>query len=152
AELHSPRATPSDSVVRSRWRRSGGRSWECRGRGRPVVAHRVGRSSVDDFKQLPAATTAATARPALPTPQGGVGRTVAVLELLALAPEPMRLSAIGVALGLHKSTVHRILVTLIALGYAEQDRETSCYRAHLRMWELAAALIAQHPLRRAASP
>lgn len=88
---------------------------------------------------------------ALQASEGAVARAFAVLELLALAPEPVRLSAVALRLGLQKSTAHRILATLIELGHVEQQPETGCYQATLRLWELGSALIARHPIKRAAA-
>jgi IclR family acetate operon transcriptional repressor len=82
---------------------------------------------------------------------GAVARAFSVLELLALAREPMRLSAVALALGLQKSTAHRILGTLAGLGYVEQVTETGCYRATLKLWELGAGMILEHPIKRAAA-
>jgi IclR family acetate operon transcriptional repressor len=75
-----------------------------------------------------------------------------VLELLALQDGPIRLSAIATTLGLQKSTVHRILTSLISLNYVQQDVNTGYYGATLRLWELGSGLIAQHPIKRAATP
>ena len=69
--------------------------------------------------------------------EGVVPRTFAVLEALTRSPEPMRLSALTLRLGLQKSTVHRILAGLIGLGYVQQTAETGCYSATLKLWELA---------------
>jgi len=88
---------------------------------------------------------------ALTTADGAVPRAFAVLELLALEAEPMRLSAIALELGMQKSTVHRVLTILMGLGYVEQDQETSCYRATLRLWELGCGLIGQHPIKQTAA-
>ncbi|MCB1692607.1 MAG: IclR family transcriptional regulator [Pseudomonadales bacterium] len=85
------------------------------------------------------------------TGDGAVPRAFAVLELLALSNEPLRLSAIALRLGMQKSTVHRVLATLVLLGYVEQEEESSCYRASLRLWELGTGLVAQHPVKRAAA-
>lgn len=84
--------------------------------------------------------------------EGAVPRAFAVLEWLALAPEPVRLSAVALQLGLQKSTVHRILATLIERGYVEQIPESGCYRATLRLWEMGSGLISQHPIKRTATP
>ncbi|HMI91164.1 MAG TPA: IclR family transcriptional regulator [Polyangiales bacterium] len=81
--------------------------------------------------------------------EGAVARAFSVLEYLALAREPARLSAVALALGLQKSTVHRILATLAGLGYVEQVQETGCYRTTLKLWELGASLIFDHPVKRA---
>jgi len=81
--------------------------------------------------------------------EGAVSRAFAVLELLAREDAPVRLSAVAARLGMQKSTVHRILATLSGLGYAEQESQTGCYRATLRLWELGSGLIAHHPVKRA---
>jgi DNA-binding IclR family transcriptional regulator len=86
-----------------------------------------------------------------PGTDGAVARAFSVLEFLALAREPMRLSAVALTLGLQKSTAHRILATLAGLGYVEQVSETSCYRATLKLWELGAGMILEHPVKRAAA-
>jgi len=82
---------------------------------------------------------------------GVAARAFAVLEALALSEDPIRLSRIARRLELQKSTVHRILATLIHLGYAEQVPETGCYRANLRLWELGSTTVSHHPVKRAAS-
>lgn len=83
--------------------------------------------------------------------EGAVSRALVVLELLARAKEPVRLSDIAQGLEMQKSTVHRILGTLIGLGYVEQEESSSCYRATLKLWELGSGLIAEHPVKRAAT-
>jgi DNA-binding IclR family transcriptional regulator len=83
--------------------------------------------------------------------EGAVSRAFALLELLALAGEPQRLSVMAARLEMQKSTVHRVLGTLIGLGYVQQDAESSCYRATLKLWELGSSLIAQHPVKRLAA-
>jgi DNA-binding IclR family transcriptional regulator len=88
----------------------------------------------------------------LQTTEGAVSRALAVLELLALEQEPVRLSAVATRLDMQKSTVHRILMLLSALGYVQQELQTGCYRATLRLWELGSGLIAHHPVKRAAAP
>jgi DNA-binding IclR family transcriptional regulator len=87
-----------------------------------------------------------------PAAEGAVARALGVLELLALSPEAARLSAVALALGLQKSTTHRILSTLTSLGYVEQVAETGCYRATLKLWELGASAINEHPVARVARP
>ena len=86
------------------------------------------------------------------TAESAVSRALAVLEALAGAPEPLRLSSIAQQLEMQKSTVHRILSTLSQLGYAEQVEPTSCYRATLKLWEVGVGIAAEHPVMRAASP
>ena len=88
---------------------------------------------------------------ALKAPSGVVSRALAVLETLARERQPVRLSALAARLSMQKSTTHRALATLVRLGYAEQDPESGRYRATLRIWELGAGLVAQHPIKRAAA-
>ena len=79
-----------------------------------------------------------------------VARSFQLLEILVRAGDGVRLSDLAVEAGLQKSTAHRILGTLNALGYAEQDG-SSRYRATLKAWELGATVAAEHPIRRAAA-
>ena len=53
-------------------------------------------------------------------------RIFQVMEMLAENGE-MGLMEISAALGLHKSTVHRLLMSLIYMGYAIQDETTQIY-------------------------
>jgi len=68
-------------------------------------------------------------------------RTVNVIEILALAGEPMRLSELAQRVGIPKSAVHRILTSLIERGWVEQNQESDCYALTLRM-----ALLGQRQL------
>lgn len=79
-----------------------------------------------------------------------VARSFGLLESLARSRDGARLSDLAAETGLKKSTAHRILGTLCALGYAEQDA-SSRYRASLKAWELGAGVVAELPIRRAAA-
>lgn len=79
-----------------------------------------------------------------------VTRSFQLLEALARARGGARLSDLAAETGLQKSTVHRLLGTLCALGYAEQEA-SSRYRASLKTWELGADVVADLPIRRAAA-
>jgi IclR family acetate operon transcriptional repressor len=68
-------------------------------------------------------------------------RTVNVIEILALADEPMRLSELAQRVGIPKSAVHRILTSLVERGWVEQNQENDCYALTLRM-----ALLGQRQL------
>lgn len=50
------------------------------------------------------------------------------------------LSEIAGAIGLHKSTVHRLLTTLEERGFVIRDPATDKYRLGLKIWELSAHL------------
>lgn len=81
-----------------------------------------------------------------------VAKGFAVLEVLSRAKRPMRLSALTETLGFQKSNVHRLLGTLIELGYVQKDEETARYFASLKAWELGVAIISTNALRRMISP
>jgi IclR family transcriptional regulator, acetate operon repressor len=68
-------------------------------------------------------------------------RTVAVIEVLALTEEPIRLSELAQRVGIPKSGVHRILTSLMERGWVEQNQESDCYTLTLRM-----ALLGQRQL------
>lgn len=74
-----------------------------------------------------------------------VARSFEILEHITRAREPVRLSDIAAATGLQKSTAHRILGTLCALGHARQD-ESGRYGPTLRGWELGAGVVASLPI------
>lgn len=50
------------------------------------------------------------------------------------------MTEIAEQVGLHKSTVHRMLATLEEKGFIERDRSTDRYHLGLKMWELSAHL------------
>jgi len=64
--------------------------------------------------------------------KGLLERCVDVVETLAAAGAPMRLSDIAQALDLPKGAAHRLLQELCALGWAEQDGAEGPYRLALR--------------------
>lgn len=74
---------------------------------------------------------------------GAVERTVSVLELLALADGPLKLSEIAQQLDIPKSASHRVLTSLASAGWVQQDVQSDCYSLTLRM-----ALIGQRQLDR----
>jgi DNA-binding IclR family transcriptional regulator len=49
------------------------------------------------------------------------------------------LTEISSSVGLHKSTVHRLLASLESKGFVVRDPETEKYRLGFRIWELAAS-------------
>ena len=54
-------------------------------------------------------------------------RGLAILDVLAAAQQSMGVTEIAETLGLDKSTVHRLLTTLVRQGYARQDSHTRNY-------------------------
>jgi len=60
-------------------------------------------------------------------------RCLDIIELLAERAASMPLGEIAEKLSLPKSGAHRLLATLVDLGWAEQDAETSYYRLTMRL-------------------
>lgn len=81
-----------------------------------------------------------------------VVKALAVLEILANSDVPLGVSAIGHALNLQKSNVHRLLQTLSELGYVQKHIDSSRYSLTLKPWELGMRVMGRSQLRRAAAP
>lgn len=60
-------------------------------------------------------------------------RCLAIIELLADGARSMSLGDVATTLGLPKSGTHRLLSTLVELGWAEQEAETGFYRLSMRL-------------------
>lgn len=60
-------------------------------------------------------------------------RCLAIIELLADRANELPLGEIAERLALPKSGAHRLLSTLVDLGWAEQDRDTGFYRLTMRL-------------------
>ena len=65
-----------------------------------------------------------------------IDRCFAILELLADFPDGVGVTEIGKRLTLHKSTAHRLLLTLINNGYVKQNHLTSNYELTLKLFEI----------------
>lgn len=68
-------------------------------------------------------------------------RAFFILETLSHYPKGIGLVELSGLVGLHKSTVHRLLATLLELGYVTQDCFTSQYRMTFKMLELSNAML-----------
>src|SRR5215213_10868243 len=60
-------------------------------------------------------------------------RCLSIIELLADGAREMPLGEIAEQLDLPKSGAHRLLATLVQLGWAEQDPDTAFYRLTMRL-------------------
>lgn len=56
-----------------------------------------------------------------------VDRTLDLIEALAAAAGEVSITSLAARTGLHVSTVHRLLATLVRRGYVRQNRETARY-------------------------
>ena len=68
-------------------------------------------------------------------------RCLSIIELLADGAREMPLGEIAERLDLPKSGAHRLLATLVGLGWAEQDDDTSFYRLTMRLAVLASTAM-----------
>ena len=78
-------------------------------------------------------------------------RGLAVLALFKSGPL-MGVSEIGRALDLSRSTAHRYVATLAALGYLQQDRESKRYRLGPRVLDLGFSAINSMDVREISAP
>jgi DNA-binding IclR family transcriptional regulator len=79
-------------------------------------------------------------------------RALDILELLAGSPGPQGLTEIAERVHGPKATVHRLLATLQARGYATQDPRTGRYDAGIRCFELGSLWASRLDLRAVAAP
>jgi IclR family acetate operon transcriptional repressor len=86
-----------------------------------------------------------------PTVQS-IDRALDILEALASRRSPTGISELAHNVGLHVSTVHRLLTTLVDRGYVRQDPETSRYHLAARVFSLSNAADMQLDLRLVAHP
>ncbi|ACX52939.1 transcriptional regulator, IclR family [Ammonifex degensii KC4] len=81
-----------------------------------------------------------------------VERALAILEALGTNPGGLGVTRLSKELGLHKSTVHRLLATLVRYGFVEQDESTECYRLGMRFVSLGLNYLHQLDFRREVLP
>ena len=71
-----------------------------------------------------------------------VERTFLLLELLAeKGISGLSISSLVEKSGLHKSTVHRLISTMISMGYVTQDRESRRYILTLKTFEIGCRMV-----------
>ena len=81
-----------------------------------------------------------------------VERTLSILEVLAENREGLGVTEISEKVGLHKSTVYRLLATLIYKGYVIQDIETNKYKTTFKLFELGNKRIEKMDILSASKP
>jgi DNA-binding IclR family transcriptional regulator len=79
-------------------------------------------------------------------------RVLRLLESFAPHERDVSLGEIAERVGLPKSSVHRLLTTLIAHSFVERDEGTRRYRLGIRLFELGSAAIHERGLHNAAHP
>lgn len=68
-------------------------------------------------------------------------KSLAVIEALSESVDGLGVTDIGERLGLNKSTVHRVLSTLVHEGFVEQDQAKGRYRLSPKLFELARRIL-----------
>lgn len=81
-----------------------------------------------------------------------VDRALSILEVLSDYSEGLGVTDISDKIGLHKSTVYRLLSTLIHKGYVTQDAKSNKYRITLKLFELGNKRIEDMDLLSASKP
>lgn len=97
----------------------------------------------------PGPTTLPDAKPRLDTT---IVKGMRVIETLAQSAKPLGVSELARMLDLQKSNTHRILNTLMELGYVQKEPGTPLYQLSLKAWEIGCKVINRNHLRRAARP
>ncbi|MCK8816718.1 IclR family transcriptional regulator [Natroniella sulfidigena] len=70
-----------------------------------------------------------------------VDRSINILEELAKYEEGLGVTELGNRLDIHKSSVHRLLSTLVYRGLVEQDSKTGNYKLGLKIFELGSKIF-----------
>lgn len=81
-----------------------------------------------------------------------VSRTFDVLEVLAATDEELGIRDLSSRVGLHDSTVHRLLAALVHRGYARQNDQTGHYSLGPRALFLGRAFRDHSAIRAEAHP
>jgi DNA-binding IclR family transcriptional regulator len=79
-------------------------------------------------------------------------RGLLVMEVLAAAAGPMRLTDVATSVELDKATTLRLINTLRAAGYVEQDGDQGRYYLTPRVWRLTRGDLRTEDLRQVARP
>ena len=79
-------------------------------------------------------------------------RALRILEILGNSDNNIGVSELGRRLDVDKSTAYRLLATLAARGYVEQEPETKKYKLGLKIVELSSKVLDRLELRNVAKP
>ncbi|MEA4932367.1 MAG: IclR family transcriptional regulator [Lawsonibacter sp.] len=75
------------------------------------------------------------------SPVQSIDRVFDIVEALSSASHGLTLTDLSVAVGLHVSTTHRLLSSLVARGYVRKDIETGKYRLTMRLFEVGSRVV-----------
>ncbi|MCG0276309.1 MAG: IclR family transcriptional regulator [Thermosediminibacteraceae bacterium] len=77
-----------------------------------------------------------------------IERAMRILEELAEEEDGIGVTELSSRVGLHKSTVHRILNTLLRMGYVEQNPKSEKYRLGTKLLYLGGAILDRMDIRK----
>ncbi|HUC61715.1 MAG TPA: IclR family transcriptional regulator [Alphaproteobacteria bacterium] len=80
-----------------------------------------------------------------------IAKAIRLIETLAREPPPHGVSELARALGLNKTTVHRLLNGLARLGYVKQGDRAGTYELTMKLWEIGTHILAQRDVSRIAT-
>lgn len=80
-----------------------------------------------------------------------VVKVLKLVEALSQAEQPVGVTALAAELGFTKSNAHRLLNTLVELGYVKRHGDGQ-YELTLKLWRIGAAVMARLDLARVALP
>ncbi|CAM3771460.1 IclR family transcriptional regulator [Mesobacillus zeae] len=81
-----------------------------------------------------------------------VGRALEIIEIVSAKKNGLGVTEIAKQIDINKSSVHRILATLVQYGYVVQDGETGKYRLGYKFLEYSSRLLDSIDLRAEARP
>lgn len=81
-----------------------------------------------------------------------VSKALDVLQAFTKTSPEMSLGELAQKLGMGKSTIHKLLHTLLVRGFVTQDRETRRYRLGLSNWELGVLAVESFDIREVTRP
>ncbi len=81
-----------------------------------------------------------------------VARALDVLTCFSMQTPELTMTQIAERIGVHKSTVHRLLATLEAKRFVKRDPTTGTYSLGMRLFQMAYLTLEQNDLRRMSAP
>ncbi|MBA2870360.1 DNA-binding IclR family transcriptional regulator [Anoxybacillus calidus] len=81
-----------------------------------------------------------------------VSRALDIIDIVSLEKDGLGVTEIAKQMDINKSSVYRILSTLVRYGYMEQDEETSRYKLGYKFLEMSSKLLESIDLRKEAKP
>lgn len=81
-----------------------------------------------------------------------IERALLILEELAKDGEGMRIATLSVSTGMAKSTIHRILMTLVSIGYVEKGIDSENYQLSTKILSLGNTVLSRMDITKIGKP